>query len=91
MLLCLQPGGGLFVAALGTMTVLAGVVTVVVLLALLTAIELTAENSSAAFVRCPAWPADEKAAGGGQTWRNKLGHAAEDLGYFDHKQLTNRS
>jgi hypothetical protein len=48
MLLRLQPGSGLFIATLGAMAVLAGVITVALLLALVTEIELPAQNSGTA-------------------------------------------
>ena len=60
----MQPGSGLFVAALGTMAVLAGMITVTLPLALLTEIDLTAKGGGG-IVQCPAWPAGARAAGGG--------------------------
>jgi hypothetical protein len=48
MLLRLQPGSGLFVATLGAMAVLAGVVTVTLLLALVTEIVLPAQERGTA-------------------------------------------
>jgi hypothetical protein len=48
MLLRLQPLSSLLVTALGTMAILAGVITVALLLTLLTEIDLTAAGGSAA-------------------------------------------